>query len=412
MQDFLSLTRRIGKLIAAAMKRENAAEERRILLRRLSESQKLDVAGTTAVAMAHNLNNVLAAMLGQTEVALDALRNQPRGYNAVMAIRNASERAAELIESILGFGQRDITSAPISMSRLTNETLELLRPAIPERITITFEDRGDEERVHGRATELQQVILNLLRNGMQAIPDRGRIVLRIEVREGHGRLAMQIGALEERPYLVVEVKDTGVGIDPASHATIFRPFHTTRPAGTGLGLSTVADIVSDHNGAIRIVDPPEGGTTFEVWLPISREIEGRPALENGTGQPVLIVARDAVRERFEDIVAALNYEPEGYASIDAALGAIAYDPLRPCAIMLCTERADLDGCIVMAERFRSLPGALPLTILMPGRMSATPLGQIAGRPMWLAGSENNSAIAACMRLMADAAVLTPQGATK
>ncbi|GAJ30067.1 ATP-binding protein [Acidomonas methanolica] len=407
-----TLTRRIGALIASALRREDHAEERRALLRRLSERQNLDIASTTAVALAHNLNNVLAAMLGQTQIALDALRDQPRGYGAVMSIRNASERAAELIESILGFGQRDVPEEPVSMGRLAAETIELIRPAIPERIILLFEEREGDIVVHGRAAELQQILLNLLRNAAQAIGGDGRITTRIERRAGQPRLPMQIGALTDRSYMVLSVEDDGIGIDPALRAAIFRPFYTTRPAGSGLGLSAVADIVGAHDGAVRSLAAEQGGSVFEIWLPLGAADPRASSPSRGDGQCVVVVAPDAVRERFEDIVAALGYEPDGFGDVDAALDVLADDPCRCLAILLCTSGTDLDGCIVMAERFRLVPRAVPLTIAVPGRMPATLLGSIANRPTWLAGADNNSAIAACMGFMIDAADHSCEGATR
>ncbi|GBQ67035.1 hypothetical protein AA103196_1580 [Ameyamaea chiangmaiensis NBRC 103196] len=408
------MIRRIGTVIEASLQREDLAEERRALLRRLSESQNLDIASATAVALAHNLNNILAAMLGHTEVALEALRNLPRGYDAVIAIRNASERAAELIESILGFGQRDVPPAPVSMARLAAETLELIRPAVPDRITLSCDDAtgGQQTLVFGRAAELQQVLFNLLRNAVQATPGEGQVALSLTQRQGDERLTMQLGALTTRPYVVVAVRDDGIGIEPELRATIFRPFYTTRPAGTGLGLSAVADIVGEHEGAIRVFSSGRSGTTFEIWFPQSGPNAQDLVLARGVGQPVVLVAPLSIREHFEDIIAALGYEPDGYETIEEALETLLATPYPPHALVLCTSSGDLDRCIVAAERFRVVTRSVPMTIAVPGRMSATPLGRIAGRQTWLAGADNNSAIAACMRLMADAGHVSTRGATR
>lgn len=404
---------RIGPVIQAALQREDLAEERRTLLRRLSESQHLDIASATAVALAHNLNNILAAMLGHTEVALEALRGQPRGYGAVISIRNATERAAELIEGILGFGQRDIPPEPVAMTRLVTETVELIGPAIPDRITLLYDEEADapEAFVFGHAAELQQILLNLLRNAVQATPGIGRVTVDLSQRRGNEHLTMLMGALTDRPYIVLAVHDNGIGIDPELRATIFRPFYTTRPAGTGLGLSAVADVVAEHEGAIRILSSSSPGSTFEIWLPQCGPNASGPGLMRGQGQPVVLVAPFSIRERFEDIVAALGYEPDGYEKIEDALDALLTISYPPHALLLCTSSADLEECIVAAERFQGLPQSIPMTIALPGRMAPTPLGRIAGRQTWVAGSDNHTAIAACMRLMADAANLSFEGAT-
>jgi len=404
---------RIGPVIQAALQREDLAEERRTLLRRLSESQHLDIASATAVALAHNLNNILAAMLGHTEVALEALRGQPRGYGAVISIRNATERAAELIEGILGFGQRDIPSEPVAMMRLVAETMELIGPAIPDRVTLLYDKAADapEAFVFGHAAELQQILLNLLRNAVQATPGEGRVTVDLSQRRGDERLTMLIGALTDRPYIVLAVHDNGIGIDPELRATVFRPFYTTRPAGTGLGLSAVADVVAEHEGAIRILSSSSPGSTFEIWLPRCGPNARGSGLMRGHGQPVVLVAPFSIRERFEDIVAALGYEPDGYEKIDDALEVLQAAPYPPHALLLCTSSADLEECIVAAERFQGLSQSIPMTIALPGRMAPIPLGRIAGRQTWVAGADNHNAIAACMRLMADAANLSFEGAT-
>lgn len=369
--EIVTLLRRACAIIVAAQQREDMAEERRVLLRRLSERQSLDIASTTAMALAHNLNNVLAAMLGQTEIAIDSVRHQPRGLNAVMSIRNATERAAELIEGILGFGQHDIPSRAVTMSQLCAETLSLIRPAIPEAITLSLDDQSHAAQVHGRMAELQQILFNLVRNAAQAIPDRGEITLRTTIRDGDPRRVMQIGALTARAYVVVCVQDTGIGIDPKLYATIFRPFHTTKPAGTGLGLATVADIVDAHDGAIALSRPAQPrsqdayqgpGTIFEVWLPLCTKDTRSFGMMRGDGEPVLLVAPESNRERFEDIVAALGYEPESQNGIDTALATLARDPHAPEAILLCVEDADLNGGLIAAERFHPAPRPLRLAV--------------------------------------------------
>ncbi|QDH16316.1 ATP-binding protein [Swingsia samuiensis] len=403
MQDIPTLMRRAGALMMMALKREDLAQERCHVLRQLSESQQLDVAGATAVAMAHNLNNVLAAMRGQTEIALEALRDKPSGYEAVMAIRNASERAAELIESILSFGQSDIPSSPMNIGRMVLDTINFIRPTVPRRIRVALDDQGGGAYVYGRAAELQQVVLNLLRNAVQAIAGDGDISIRLRQQKEAHPIDMQVGLLEDKPYLVMEVEDTGVGIDPSLYESIFRPFYTTRTAGSGLGLSTVAEIVVGHNGALRLAPAQQGkGTLFEVWLPICERNGARIPVGSGEGETVWVVAQNPVRERLEDVLAALGYEPCGYEGVNSALEVLAEDPLLASIVLVHVDHADLDCCFMVAERFRSVSQSVLLVILIPGRMAVTPLDQHSDQLTWLVGSDNNAAIAACMRLVANA----------
>ncbi|WP_084440422.1 ATP-binding protein [Acetobacter nitrogenifigens] len=391
--------RQIAELIGLALERNRLSEERGEVKRRLRQSQRLEIAGATAAGMAHNLNNVLAAMLGHTETALEASRGNTAVYNAVVSIKNAGERAGELIENLLGFGRRDFVEKVVQLGALCEETILLVRPSIPTRIRLELRERSDGAETIGRVEEIQQVLFNLIRNAAQAIANEGEVVLTLETRSGDPSLAMQIGALAPREYVVLEVRDSGIGIDAVARLEIFRPFYTTRPAGTGLGLSTVADIVSEHGGALRVLDAPGGGSVFEVWFLTHDEAARTVFLPKGEGEPVLVVAERAVREKIEDVVAALGYEPLGLSHPREALRVIEGDPDNYHAVFLCTDLIELDDYFFLAERFHSVCPTLPLTILTPGRTPPTLLGGVSGRQVWLAGLDSSTSIAAALRLM-------------
>jgi CheY-like chemotaxis protein len=187
--------------------------------------------------------------------------------------------------------------------------------------------------VIGEAAQLQQVLLNLCRNAAHAMPEGGTIELTIDVQEVDETRALSHDRLEAGHYVRIAVTDNGRGMDQSILGRIFEPFFTTRSSGNGLGLATVREIVASHGGALHVESRLGQGSRFEIWLPRSiSEGDAEPdprleagldavALPRGRGETVLLVEQDADHVlRDEEMLAALGYEPVGFADADAALG--------------------------------------------------------------------------------------------
>ncbi len=355
--------RPFAQLVEDALERERVAREREALQARLQQAQRLETAGALASGLAHNFNNIVGAVLGHAEMASECVARGESPSHHVGEIRRAAERAGELVDTMLNLGRRDQPRHEVAMSALTAETVSLLRVSLPGGVVLAVHDEADRATVTGRAAELQQVLLNLVRNAAQASREGGRITLRLARAEVPATRALLLGAIEPGSHLVLSVADSGSGMDAATLGRIFEPFFTTRPAGTGLGLATVADIVRDHGGAIAARSAPGQGSTFEVWLPCGVTGAARTVARRGRGEIVMVVHPDRERLlKIEDTLAALGYEPTGFASCEAALDAIRRAPsLHDAALVDLGPLGDPDG-LAVTSRLRALRPGLPLVV--------------------------------------------------
>jgi signal transduction histidine kinase len=252
--------------------RERAVSERKRLdlERRLLHRERIATIGTLAGGVAHEFNNILTPILLYSQLALnDATPDSPRARD-LGRIVSAAHRARSLIKRILTFS-REMDSLDISAFSLRSaveEALALMRAIVPANVEIVLEAPQQEIRVSGDPSLVHQVIINLCTNAYQAMRQTGgRIVLRLQRIE---ELPAD-GQAESGPAALLEVSDTGHGIDPTVIAHIFEPFFTTRDVGegTGLGLSVVHGIVTSMGGTITVESTLEQGATFKVYLPLA-----------------------------------------------------------------------------------------------------------------------------------------------
>ncbi|MBI2388751.1 MAG: MASE1 domain-containing protein [Deltaproteobacteria bacterium] len=225
--------------------------ERRVALEReLERSKRLAELGMLAGGVAHDFNNLLTIIRANAELArVDGGSDQ---VEALLAIDEAATRAAELTDQLLAYaGRRPVRRRDVDVAVLAAETLRLLRPTLPQRVSVRVA-AGRVPLVDGDPAQLRQVLMNLLLNAVQAIEDEGRVHVRV-------------GA--EGAEVIVAVEDDGRGMDEHTAAQVFQPFFTTKPHGRGLGMSAVAGIVRAHAGQIRIESRPGQGTTVSVRLP-------------------------------------------------------------------------------------------------------------------------------------------------
>jgi signal transduction histidine kinase/CheY-like chemotaxis protein len=343
--------------IANVVVREHLLQERERLETNLQHARRMETVGAFASGIAHNFNNIVGAILGNTEMAEGQLASDSRPARNLKEIRRAGERARDLVDQILAFGRRrDLQRRPVSMKGLMAETSSLLHVSLPPHIELAIDDVPETAVISGQHGELQQVILNLCNNAAQAMDQSGRIEIETEVHEITGPRSLTHGDLRPGRYVRTAVSDAGRGIDEAILEHIFEPFFTTRQAGTGLGLATVREIVRDHGGAMNVWSAPGVGSRFEVWLPCIAVAAPSPhsemsTLRLGSGQTVLVV--DDASERLladEEMLAALGYEPVGFTHAEDALAACRMIPNRFDACLV--------GHIASAESVFELAAAL------------------------------------------------------
>ena len=331
----LNLLRMALDTIVHGLTRHTMEKERTRLETNLRRARRLERIGTFTSGIAHNFNNILGGILGHSEVMEERLGTDARLIRHLASIRRGAERARDLIDQILAFGRRrDARPRTLNAQALITEAAVLLTVALPEGIELVVDEPSVIAIVSGEPAQLQQVILNLCNNAVQAMEGQGRVAIDMEVHDLEVTRRFAHDELQPGRYACITVSDTGRGMDEATLSRIFEPFFTTRSSGNGLGLATVIEIVREHNGAIHVQSRPGEGSRFEVWLPCvatsepAAELEA-PEVAVGHGETVLIVASDGVRLlRDEEMLAALGFEPVGFTTAEAALAACRAKPDR------------------------------------------------------------------------------------
>jgi two-component system cell cycle sensor histidine kinase/response regulator CckA len=268
--------------------RRTAEREVREIQAQLHQSERLQSLGTLAGGIAHDFNNILTAIRCNVDIALARIETGGDVRQHVIDIRQATERATALTRQILTFSRKDDPKLErLDLRPVIDEALRLSRVAIRGRTKLRAQLDDDTPPVRGDATQVHQVVMNLVTNAAQALGDGGgEIAVRLE------RAILAPGARSDAPdggtYARLTVADDGPGMDAATRARVFEPFFTTKPAGegTGLGLSVVHGIVKTHGGTIVVQSELGRGTTFEVLFPA----EG--AREAATAPRVLFVDGD------------------------------------------------------------------------------------------------------------------------
>jgi len=331
----LRLLRMALDTIVYAVGRHAMETERARLETRLQQARRMEKIGTLTSGIAHNFNNILGGILGHAEVIEEHLGPDARLGRNLGAIRRGAERARDLVDQILVFGQRrDVRRRPLSASALVAETASLLIVSLPPNIELAVQESQAVALVSGESAQLQQVILNLCNNAAQAMEDGGRIEIATDLRDVTRMRPLTHDELRPGHYVCIVVTDSGHGMDQATLARIFEPFFTTRASGNGLGLATVREIVREHGGAINVESSLGQGSRFEIWLPCMESSAPVPALaapmvQVGNGETVLVVTSDGARLlRDEETLAALGFEPVGFDAAGAALAACRARPDR------------------------------------------------------------------------------------
>ena len=235
----------------------------------LRQVQKMDAVGKLAAGIAHDFNNLLTVIRGEGELLLRRLAPGDPLRRNLEAISEASEQATGLTRQLLGFSRKRILEpTSLDLASAVGGIREMLRRLIGEQITLATASAPDLGRVRADRAQIEQMILNLAINARDAMPEGGLLTIRIDNADVDATAALARG-VDPGAYVLLEVSDTGVGMDADTQAHLFEPFFTTKSPdkGTGLGLSTVSDIVKQSGGHITVDSRPGAGTVFRVYLP-------------------------------------------------------------------------------------------------------------------------------------------------
>ncbi|MFA5182845.1 MAG: PAS domain S-box protein [Syntrophales bacterium] len=242
----------------------------KLLESQLIQAQKMEAMGTLAGGIAHDFNNILGSMIGYTELAMEETDQSERHQELEQVLRSC-DRAKDLVKQILTFSRKsDVEKKPIAIKPLLKESIQLLRAATPTTIEIVHSIASPPMTALVNPTQIHQVIMNICTNAIHAMRETGGILeINLTTLDITPKLPLHNPDLQPGPYLKLEIRDTGRGIDPVIMNRIFDPFFTTKGAseGTGLGLSVVYGIVKSHNGDITVQSKPGSGSIFTVYLP-------------------------------------------------------------------------------------------------------------------------------------------------
>jgi two-component system, cell cycle sensor histidine kinase and response regulator CckA len=292
--------------------------ERKALETQLQQSRKMEAVGRLAGGIAHDFNNLLTIITGYTEMAL----NRPQMPHEVRAdierIENASGRAAALVRQLLAFSRKQVLQPKIlDLNKIVLNLDSLLRRLMDERIEMVTRVKDDIGKVKADPAQIEQVIMNLVVNARDAMPEGGRLVVETCNTELDATYAVDHVSVKPGRYVMLAVSDTGVGMDKQTMAHIFEPFFTTKESGrgTGLGLSTVYGIVKQSGGYIWVYSEPGKGSTFKVYLPRVDEspedfTAGESTHRAQAGKETILVVEDEedVRELIQTVLREKGYE--------------------------------------------------------------------------------------------------------
>ena len=252
-------------------------DERKRLEKQLSQVQKMEAVGQLAGGVAHDINNILTAVNAYCQFLSLAIGEDHDAYADIVGIEQATERAAALTRQLLAFSRRQVlTPRVVNLNSVVEDMNKMLARLIPEHIALHWHPISTHNFVCVDVAQIEQVLLNLVINASDAMPQGGNLYIKIEN-------ALDADDIKQ---VVLSVRDTGTGIDDAILDRIFEPFFSTKAAGkgTGLGLATVFGVVKQSGGDIRVESSVGEGTTFYVHLPAvedSEATDARPALGGG-----------------------------------------------------------------------------------------------------------------------------------
>ncbi len=338
--------------------------EQRTLQESFLQAQKMQAIGQLAGGVAHDFNNVLTAIIGYSDLLLANHRPTDPSFQDIMQIRQNANRAAGLVRQLLAFSRRQtLQPVDLQLGDVVADLQNLMRRLVGEKIEIDVVHGRDLWLVRADMNQLEQVLVNLVVNARDAMPEGGRITVRTRNVAEPEVAAFNEKTLTRADYVLIEIEDSGSGIPADVLPKIFEPFFTTKEVGkgTGLGLSMVYGIIKQTGGFVFCDSAVGRGTLFRIFLPrhqpapveepVKREV-AKPASNDLTGRGTILLVED------EDAVRAFGARAltsRGYTVVQAASGAealdIALDPDQPPIDLIVSDvvMPEMDGPTMFAE---------------------------------------------------------------
>jgi PAS domain S-box-containing protein len=353
--------------------RKRAEQAKLDMERQLLRAQKLDSLGALAGGIAHDFNNLLAVILSNVELAMSDLPVTSPSQNCLTNALLAGKRAAELTRQMLAYsGRGRFVTVSVDLSKLVRDMSDLLKVSISKSVRMELNLAPDLPPIKADAEQVQQVLMNLVTNASEAVGDKpGVLAVTTDVRHcDASHLAETRTNYRPAPgrYVVLEVSDTGCGMDDTVRGNLFDPFFTTKFLGRGLGMSAVLGIVQGHRGAILVSSKPRKGTVISVLFPVAAQRANPPIadpipLSIATASPpplsgTVLVADDELQVR--SLMGTL-LKRMGFRVLSATDGEQAVELFRQhaaeiTAVLLDLSMPNLDGSEALSEIRRIRPG--------------------------------------------------------
>lgn len=335
---------------------KRADEERRKLEAQMQHAQKLESLGVLAGGIAHDFNNLLVGILGNADLAMAETPPRSPAASYLSDVMKAAQRASDLSRQMLAYsGKGKFIVELVNVNEIIQEMAHLLEVSISKNAVLRFNLADPLPLVEADATQIRQIVMNLITNASDALEDAiGTVAIR----------TAQVHCAEEDfasfhtgeppkagDYVVLEVTDTGKGMDPETVERIFEPFFTTKFTGRGLGLAAVLGIVRGHGGIIEVSSTPGAGSIFSVFLPISRRT-ARTSYSNGDDAPTQFYDGAVLLVDDEDVVRMVTcrmLEQQGFTVITACNGEQAVEYFR--------ERRGEFACVLLDLTMPRMDGA-------------------------------------------------------
>jgi PAS domain S-box-containing protein len=291
--------------------------ERDRLTDQLRQSQKMQAVGELAGGVAHDFNNLLMVVKGHAQLLLDRLPDASPLRLSVEQVEKAADRAASLTRQLLAFSRKQVLQPRVlDMNEAVGGMIRMFSRVIGENIEMVFLPGGNLGRVKADPGQIEQVLLNLVVNSRDAMPNGGRLTIETSNVELDRGYAATHTSVEPGLYVMLTVTDTGCGMDAETQARVFEPFFTTKGPGkgTGLGLATVYGVVKQSGGYIYVYSEVGKGTTFKIYLPqvtaeldkLSPETDNRRSAR-GTETILFVEDEHSVRELVRDYLVGAGY---------------------------------------------------------------------------------------------------------
>lgn len=296
--------------------RKQAEVEKQELEQQLQHTQKLESLGVLSGGIAHDFNNILAIIIGRCSLA--GMEPEKAGKH-IPEIEKAANRAAELCRQMLAYaGKAQLAKTRVDMQVLVTEMVAMLKATLPPNAVIRSDLSAKIATIEGDASQLRQIVMNLIINASEAIgAEQGEIRVSLArtvvtadypVRDYHGK------AIPSGEYVCLEVTDNGCGMDEETKWRIFEPFYSTKFIGRGLGMSAVLGIIMSHNGALQLFSKPGEGTTFKIYLPAPAVAENEQPLQvappvpwRGSGTILLVEDEEQIRFLAKSLLAMFGF---------------------------------------------------------------------------------------------------------